>query len=186
MPKDCIAEEEFRRARIANRPAAGGVRQLKQRPPLSDRNDVLGYLRFGFEIVVVGVLQGSVAADRGPRHPQHLRGRTGLARTARGRRWILGAARQAKPMDLADDGIAGHRTEFARDLAGRQPVGPELFQQLHPLIGPTHESLPVIREGPVRPPAESAHPRPGAMSQAPHANEGCQTLETVRRTRCRT
>ena len=65
-----------------------------------------------------------------------------LARPRRrgGRR--LGAAGQAQPMHLADDRVAGDAAELAGDLARGQPVRPELFQQLDPLVGPGHDLFP--------------------------------------------
>ena len=69
------------------------------------------------------------AAMRGPR---------AMALHARGG----GAPREAEPVHLADDGIAGDAAEPPRDLASAQAFGPELFQQLHALICPSHRSLP--------------------------------------------
>jgi len=41
-------------------------------------------------------------------------------------------------MDLADDGVAGHRAEARRNLARAQAFGPQLLEQLDALVVPRH------------------------------------------------
>ena len=53
-----------------------------------------------------------------------------------------GAARKAEPVHLADHGVAGDAAESAGDLAGAQPFGPELLQQLDAFVGPCHNIAP--------------------------------------------
>src|SRR5262249_39692049 len=92
--------------------------------------------RLGFDLV--SMRQRRVATDRATADPQHVRRRSRLARPRCGARCALGAPRQSKPVHLADDRVARDAAEFARDLTGGKPVGPQLLQQLDPLVSPRH------------------------------------------------
>ena len=113
------AEEEFRAAGIADRPAAGLFGQLQQSLALLDRN--FDQFRLGLGLVFIG--ERGIAPHRGARHPHHARG-TRLARPWRGRGGALGAAGQAEAVHFADHRITGDAAEFGRDLAGGQAVRP--------------------------------------------------------------
>jgi two-component system phosphate regulon response regulator PhoB len=134
------AEEEVRAAGIADRPPAGRLRELEQRAPLTDRNDVVEDLRLGLHIVVVGVRQRGIAAYRVARDPQHVRMHPRLARAWRTGGGRFGAARQAEPVHLADHCVAGDAAQFGRDLARRKAVGPQLLQQFDAFVSPAHAS----------------------------------------------
>src|SRR4029079_6339293 len=84
------AEEELGRARIADRPTALVVVELKQRATLPDRNDVLDELGLGLDLELVRIGERGVAAHLRA-HAQHVRVRAWLARTRRRRRRRLGA-----------------------------------------------------------------------------------------------
>src|SRR5476649_487135 len=130
-------EEEFRAARIADRPTAGLVGQLQQGLALLERD--FDQFRLGLDFVFVG--QRGVAPHRGPRHPHHARG-TGLARPWRGRGRAFGAAGEAEAVDLADHRVAGDAAEFRRDLAGGQAVRPQFLEEFDPFVGPAHLVFP--------------------------------------------
>src|SRR3954468_23780555 len=70
-----------------------------------------------------------------------------LARTRRCRGGRLGAAREAKPMHLADHCIASDAAELGSDLTCRQTVGPQLLQHLDAFVSPAHEKLLGVRRG---------------------------------------
>src|SRR5262249_22926189 len=58
------AEKEIAAAGIADRPAAGLLVQFQDGAALADRADVLDQLRFGLQVVIVGMRQCGIAADR--------------------------------------------------------------------------------------------------------------------------
>src|SRR6185437_7536507 len=118
------AEEEIAAARIADRPPAGLLVQLKQRAALADRNDVVDQLRFGLGLDLIGMRQRGIAADHRTPDAQHVGRRARLARPWRPCARALGAARQAKPMHLADHRVTGDAAEFGRDLTCRKSVRP--------------------------------------------------------------
>src|SRR6266480_2965835 len=78
------AKEEVRLPGIADRPAAGLLGEFEQGAALADRDDVVDERRLRLDVEVVGLHERGVAADRGPRHAQHVR-RARLARTRRRR-----------------------------------------------------------------------------------------------------
>ena len=132
------AEEEIGTAGIADRPAAGLLGELEQRPALAERNDVVDHLGFRLGIELVGMSKRGVAPHRRAGDPHHVRmgARLARARRARGRR--LGAARQPEPVHLADDRVAGDAAKLCGNLTRRQSVGPQLLQRLDALVGPGH------------------------------------------------
>src|SRR5476649_2033327 len=117
-------EEEFRTARIADRPTAGLFGQLQQGLALLDGD--FDQFRLGFGLVIVS--QRGIAPHRRSRHPQHAGG-TRLARPWAGRGRALGAAGEGEAVNLADHRIAGDPAELGRDLAGGQAVRPQFRQE---------------------------------------------------------
>src|SRR5262245_52882181 len=143
----CAAEEEVGLARIADRPAAGLLGELEQGPALAHRDDVVGKLRLGLDLDVVGVGERGVAPHRGPRDPQHVAVGARLARPRRGRARRLGAARKSEPVHLADHRVAGHAAELAGDLTRRQSLAPKLLQRLDAFVSPAHAQFLGARRG---------------------------------------
>src|SRR6185312_7956854 len=94
------AEEELRRARIADGPTALVFAEFQQRAALPDWNDVLDDFRLGLDLQIVLVGERGVAAHLGP-DPHHVGVGARLALARRRGRRRLGAARQAQAMDLA-------------------------------------------------------------------------------------
>src|SRR3974390_801831 len=129
-------EEEIPAAWIADRPAAGLFGELQQGLALLNRD----FDRFRLRLGLVCKSERCVAADGRTRHPHHAR-RARLVRPRPRRGRALGAARKAQAMDLADHRVAGDASEFGRDLAGGEPVRPQLLQQLDPLFRPAHRFL---------------------------------------------
>src|SRR5262245_22662473 len=138
------AKEEIGGAWVADGPAAFRVRQFEQRAALADRHDVFQRLRLELRLQLVDgkPCQCGITADRGPRHvAQHVRRRPWLAWPWHRRGGRLGAARQAQPVHLANNRIAGDAAELGRDLARRLALRPQLLQKLHTVIGPTRVLL---------------------------------------------
>jgi len=70
--------------------------------------------------------------------------RTGETRRTFDRTRWGGAARQAKPMHLADDGISGHPAKFLCDLTGRMAFRPKFFENFYPIFRPSHAFYPAL------------------------------------------
>src|SRR5580704_14995241 len=130
------AEEKVGAAGVADGPTAGLLVEFQQRAALADRNDVIEQFRLRL-LDLIGMGQRGIAADRRTADAQHRR-RARLARPRRAGRRRLGAAGQAETMHLADHGVARDAAELGGDLARRQAVGPEFFEQFDPLVSPRH------------------------------------------------
>src|SRR5262249_1108387 len=76
------AEEDLRRAWIADRPMTLRIAQLEQRAALTDRDDVLDQFGLGLRLELVESVRGQrgIAAQRRTRHAHHVRRCTRLAR----------------------------------------------------------------------------------------------------------
>lgn len=135
------AEAEILRAGIAHRPFAGAFRQHEYVDPLALGNvdEANGFglgLRPNRGLRPVHRLKRGGAVDVQQRPPRMRR----LARPARSgtggplRRHTAG---KTEPMNLSDDGIAGHPiAEPSSDLAGTQSFIPKFLEQLDPLFRP--------------------------------------------------
>ena len=62
-----------------------------------------------------------------------------MGRRGRSARDGAGPSGQAQTVHLADHGIAGDPAQSAGDLAGRKPLGPEIFQLFDAVVGPVYE-----------------------------------------------
>lgn len=135
------AEAEIFRARIAHRPFAGTVRQHEYVDPLALRNvDEANGLWLGLRpdhgLRPMHRLERCGAVDMQKRSPR-MRWLARLARSGAGGPLRRYAAGKAKPVNLSNDGIAGHAiAEPTGDLAGAQSLIPIFFEQFDPLFGP--------------------------------------------------
>ena len=123
------AEVEVSHLRIADRPAAAALGQRLNGFALGDWNDQLfGGRNIGLPFTCEEAANRRVSGNCKARFV----GRSfdvghALARTVRFHARCGGATREAKAMDLADDGIARDASEPSGDLTGAQPFRPELL-----------------------------------------------------------
>src|SRR5215510_5541680 len=98
------AEEEIRRAWIADRPMAFAFGQLKNRAALPQRDDVLNQLglRLEFRLITMQWRQCRIATNPRARNSHHLAMGARLALTRHRGRWTFSTPRQAEPMHLSD------------------------------------------------------------------------------------
>ncbi|MNE54617.1 hypothetical protein D3C80_1494070 [compost metagenome] len=147
--------------RIANRPFAGALRQLRQRQAAGNRrNDVSGRSVIenfsGLDVDLLMESRCHVRAVQSPcrcradasREIRCARGRGGgaLGRGARrrDRAASLDASRQVEAMHLAYHGVAADAAQLCCYLAGAQSFGPQFLEFLDPLVCPVHAASPLV------------------------------------------
>src|SRR5262249_46840343 len=134
------AEEEIRRAWIADRPMALAFGQLKNRTALPQRDDVFNQLglRLEFRLIAMQWCQRRFTPNPGPPNRLHLPMGARVALPRPGGRWTFCPPRRAEPMHLSDHRVAGNAAELRRNLTRRQSVAPQLLEEFHTFVRPVH------------------------------------------------
>src|SRR4029079_15057673 len=130
----------------------------------------------------------------------HVLGGAGLALTRGGRGRALGAAGKTESVNLADQRVPRHISEFRGDLAGGKSALPELFELLDAILTPgqyRHCILPFALSRPNGGSAGDANSQKSLRAESlslrrarkPRPNVYAVQMDSwdqIRRTRCRT